>query len=52
LRLGVGEADIDAAAGDSLLELLRAALGDQPSAVEDRYPSASLSASSRLATIL
>ena len=38
LRLGVGEVDLDAAAGDSLLELLRAALGDQPSAVEDGDP--------------
>ena len=38
LRVGVGEADVDAAAGNSLLELLRAALGDQASAVEDRHP--------------
>ena len=38
LRVGVGEADIDAAAGNLLLELLRAALGDHPSAVEDRHP--------------
>jgi len=38
LRLGVGELDIDAATGNLLLELLRAALGDQASAVEDRHP--------------
>ena len=38
LRVGVGELEIDAAAGDPLLELLRGALGDQASAVEDRHP--------------